>query len=99
MKHNFAKRWLLFNTPAHLNFRCNDVLELVQTTSHFNLLSETAGIGGAGSQSLDAHVKEINDRYQVATKHFFNVVSNVLDIDGTQAFETAFFKFRSVVKV
>lgn len=83
-----------------VNFpRCNDVLELVQTTRHFRLLANTAEVGGAGSQSLDALVKEIDSRYHDAMNHFFNSVKNVLEIDGTQAFEKAFFNFRSVVKV
>lgn len=79
--------------------RCNDVLELVQTTRHFRLLADTAAVGGAGSQSLDALVMEIDGRYHDAMNHFFKTVKNVLDIDGTQAFEKAFFNFRSVVKV
>lgn len=79
--------------------RCNDVLELVQTTRHFRLLASTAEVGGAGSQSLDALVKEIDGQYHHAMQHFFDSVKNVLEIDGTQAFEKAFFNFRSVVKV
>ena len=79
--------------------RCNDVLELVQTTRHFRLLADAAEIGGAGSQSLDALVKEIHLNYVQAMEHFFSQVSNVLDIDGTQAFERAFFTFRTIVKV
>jgi len=75
------------------------VLELVQTTRHFRLLADTADIGGAGSSSLDALVKEINSRYKSAMDTFFGAVSNPLDIDGTQAFEKAFFNFRTVVKV
>ena len=72
---------------------------MVQTTRHFRLLADTAAVGGAGSQSLDALVIEIDGRYHDAMNHFFNTVKNVLDIDGTQAFEKAFFNFRSVVKV
>ena len=79
--------------------RCNDVLELVQTTRHFRLLAGAAEIGGAGSQSLDALVKEIHNKYSQAMDAFFRQVSNVLSIDGSQAFERAFFTFRSVVKV
>ena len=80
-------------------FRCNDVLELVQTTRHFRLLSDAAEVGGAGSQSLDALVKEIHTKYSAAMDAFFSKVSNVLAIDGTQAFEKAFFTFRTIVKV
>ena len=79
--------------------RCNDVLELVQTTRHFRLLADAAEIGGAGSQSLDALVKEIHQNYVQAMNEFFSQVTNVLDIDGTQSFETAFFTFRTIVKV
>ena len=79
--------------------RCNDVLELVQTTRHFRLLADAAEVGGAGSQSLDALVKEIHSKYSQAMDQFFSKVSNVLAIDGTQAFEKAFFTFRTIVKV
>lgn len=80
-------------------FRCNDVLELVETTRHFRLLAGAAEVGGAGSMSLDAMVKEIHQKYTQAMQDFFSVVDNVLSIDGTQSFEQAFFKFRTVVKV
>ena len=79
--------------------RCNDVLELVQTTQHFRLLADAAEVGGAGSQSLDALVKEIHCKYTEAMHAFFDKVSNLLSIDGSQAFEQAFFTFRTVVKV
>ena len=75
------------------------MLELVQTTRHFRLLADTAEIGGAGTQSLDALVREIHQRYTQAMDDFFTQVSNVLAIDGTQTFEKAFFMFRTVVKV
>ncbi len=80
-------------------FRCNDVLELVQTTRHFRLLADAAEVGGAGSQSLDALVKEIHLKYSQAMNEFFSQVTNVLAIDGSHAFEKAFFTFRTVVKV
>ena len=79
--------------------RCNDVLELVQTTRHFRLLADAAEVGGAGSLSLDALVKEIHMRYTSAMDDFFSKVTNVLSIDGSQNFERAFFIFRTVVKV
>ncbi|KAH9514965.1 hypothetical protein Btru_021540, partial [Bulinus truncatus] len=78
--------------------RCNDVLELVETTRHFRLLSGAAEIGGAGSPGLDSMVKELHNKYTVAMKDFFSQVSNVLCIDGTQQFERAFFNFRTTVK-
>ena len=98
-------KWILQCNPT-LNYsniallcRCNDVLELVQTTRHFRLLSDAAEIGGAGTQSLDNLVKEIHTRYSGAMDEFFTKVTNVLAIDGTQAFEKAFFVFRTIVKV
>ncbi|GFS27875.1 dynein beta chain, flagellar outer arm [Elysia marginata] len=78
--------------------RCNDVLELVETTRHFRLLAGAAEVGGAGSASLDAMVKELHIKYSIAMKEFFSQVSNVLSIDGTQMFERAFFNFRTTVK-
>ncbi|XP_071095883.1 uncharacterized protein [Haliotis cracherodii] len=78
--------------------RCNDVLELVETTRHFRLLAGAAEVGGAGSMSLDAMVKEIHQKYTHAMQEFFSVVDNVLNIDGSQLFERSFFKFRTVVK-
>lgn len=97
----FVFVWLnLKKTTKHwLYHRCNDVLELVETTRHFRLLADAAEIGGAGSMSLDALVKEIHVKYTQAMKEFFAVVDNVLSIDGTQNFERAFFRFRTVVKV
>lgn len=71
----------------------------METTRHFRLLADAAEIGGAGSMSLDALVKEIHVKYTQAMKEFFAVVDNVLSIDGTQNFERAFFRFRTVVKV
>ncbi|XP_070202269.1 uncharacterized protein [Littorina saxatilis] len=78
--------------------RCNDVLELVETTRHFRLLAGAAEVGGAGSMSLDAMVKEIHQKYTQAMNDFFSVVTNVLNIDGSQSFERAFFQFRTIVK-
>ena len=88
-----------FSLPFPSPLRCNDVLELVQTTRHFRLLADAAEVGGAGSASLDALVKEIHQKYTSAMADFFSQVSNVLSIDGTQSFENAFFTFRTVVKV
>jgi dynein heavy chain len=79
--------------------RCNDVLELVQTSRHFRLLADAAQIGGAGTAGLDSLVKEIHHKYTQSMQEFFNQVSNVLAIDGSQTFEKAFFTFRTIVKV
>ena len=74
-------------------------MELVQTTRHFRLLADAAEVGGAGSQSLDVLIKEIHVTDSQAMEQFFNRVNNVLAIDGTQAFEKAFFAFRTILKV
>ena len=50
--------------------RCNDVLELVQTTQHFEMLTCTADIGGAGGNSLDSQVKEIHGKFLEAVRSF-----------------------------
>ncbi|XP_064599567.1 LOW QUALITY PROTEIN: uncharacterized protein LOC135466077 [Liolophura sinensis] len=88
-----------FNLLNSFMERCNDVLELVETTRHFRLLAGAADVGGAGSMSLDAMVKEIHKKYQIAMDKFFSVVDNILNIDGSQTFEKAFFTFRTVVKM
>ena len=88
-----------FKTSAFSISRCNDVLELVETTRHFRLLAGAAEIGGAGNMSLDALVKEIHEKYTQAMSDFFSVVENVLSIDGSQNFERTFFTFRTIVKV
>lgn len=62
-------------------------------------MAGAAEVGGAGSSSLDAMVKELHHKYTVAMKEFFSEVKNVLSIDGTQMFERAFFNFRTTVKV
>ena len=50
--------------------RCNDVLELVQTTQHFELLTWTAQVGGAGGNSLDIQVREIHRKFQEGVRSF-----------------------------
>ena len=50
--------------------RCNDVLELVQTTQHFELLTCTAEVGGAGGNSLDSQVREIHLKFLEAVRSF-----------------------------
>ena len=54
--------------------RCNDVLELVETTRHFRMLRNAAEVGGAGGQGLDAMVREIHDRFEAAMVDFKNGV-------------------------
>lgn len=50
--------------------RCNDVLELVETTRHFRMLSDAAEVGGAGGQGLDAMVREIHEQFEKAMLKF-----------------------------
>ena len=50
--------------------RCNDVLELVQTTRHFKLLTCAAEVGGAGGNGLDGLVKEIHAKFCEAVGSF-----------------------------
>ena len=54
--------------------RCNDVLELVESTRHFRMLRNAAEVGGAGGQGLDAMVREIHDRFETAMIEFKNGV-------------------------
>ena len=77
--------------------RCNDLLELVQTTDHFRKLSDLADQGGTGSASLDALVADVFNAYVLATNEFFISVPNVLDIDSSRPFERYFYKLRLVV--
>eukprot|EP00057_Strongylocentrotus_purpuratus_P006394 XP_011660868.1 PREDICTED: dynein beta chain, flagellar outer arm [Strongylocentrotus purpuratus] len=87
-----------FNLLNSFMERCNDLLELVQTTRHFNLLQKAAEVGGAGTKSLDALVREIHLEFTTSMDHFGSEVKDILDITESQAFERAFFMFRSVVK-
>ncbi|XP_022099208.1 dynein beta chain, ciliary-like [Acanthaster planci] len=87
-----------FNLMNGFMERCNDLLELVQTTRHFNLLQMAAEVGGAGTKSLDALVREIHEEFSGAMERFGDDVMDILDITESQAFEKAFFNFRSIVK-
>ncbi|CAG5134626.1 unnamed protein product, partial [Candidula unifasciata] len=78
--------------------RCNDVLELVETTGHFQLLADVIEAGGAGSASFDAMLNELHVQYSAAMKTFFSQVQNVLDIDNSTIFDVAFFDLRLTVK-
>ena len=46
------------------------MLELVQTTQHFEMLTCTAEVGGAGGNSLDSQVKEIHAKFLEAVRSF-----------------------------
>ncbi|XP_033103095.1 dynein heavy chain 9, axonemal-like [Anneissia japonica] len=87
-----------FNLMNSFMERCNDLLELVQTTGHFNLLQKAAEVGGAGTKSLDALVREIHRQFTESMDSFNRNVENILDLMATQAFEKAFFTFRTIVK-
>ncbi|XP_071959570.1 uncharacterized protein [Antedon mediterranea] len=87
-----------FNLMNSFMERCNDLLELVQTTGHFNLLQNAAEVGGAGTKSLDALVREIHKQFAESMDSFNSNVANILDLTATQAFERAFFQFRTTVK-
>jgi hypothetical protein len=86
----------------HLNVfmeRCNDVLELVQTMRHFQILSKTVSIGGADSLSMDLLVKEIHVKYVKALDEFHNEVFDVMELKNqVQNFDEAFFHFRTTIK-
>eukprot|EP00794_Sanderia_malayensis_P011161 gene11161-12333_t len=78
--------------------RCNDVLELVETTRDFRMLRHAAEVGGAGGRGLDAMVREIHEEFESAMKAFKMKVKELLNIDETQHFERGFFIFRSVIR-
>ena len=58
-----------------------------------------AEVGGAGTKSLDALVREIHKEFSDAMEDFGDNVMDILDITESKAFEKAFFNFRSIVKV
>ncbi|XP_043910785.1 dynein beta chain, flagellar outer arm-like [Protopterus annectens] len=78
--------------------RCNDVLELVETTRHFRLLERAAEIGGAGTPSLDAMVQDIQERYQKTAEAFLYQIKDILTTEKNHPFEKAFFDFRIKIK-
>lgn len=65
-----ARNNVCFTTLNSFMERCNDVLELVQTTQHFEMLTCTAEVGGAGGNSLDSQVKEIHLKFLEAVRSF-----------------------------
>lgn len=58
--------------------RCNDALELVQTSQHFRCLNSIVSIGGAGGSSLNALVEEIHNKFVVTMKDFLSVVTVII---------------------
>ena len=65
-----ARNNICFSSLNSFMERCNDVLELVQTTQHFEMLTCTAEVGGAGGNSLDSQVKEIHAKFLEAVRSF-----------------------------
>lgn len=65
-----ARNSVCFTSLNSFMERCNDVLELVQTTQHFEMLTCTAKVGGAGGNSLDSQVKEIHTKFLEAVRSF-----------------------------
>ena len=75
--------------------RCNDVLELVQTTQHFEMLTCTAEVGGAGGNSLDSQVKEIHAKFLEAVRSFQQMpnVRELIILDSANVFPVIKFIF------
>lgn len=91
---------LFIRFVLHLFFSCNDVLELVQTIRHFQILSKTVSIGGADNQTMDILTQEVHAKYQTALTEFQSNVKDVMNLDNqTEKFETCFFHLRTTVKV
>ncbi|XP_069470025.1 uncharacterized protein [Ambystoma mexicanum] len=85
----------------HMNMfmeRCNDVLDLLETMKHFQILETVVQIGGAGSPSLDARVEEIWDTYRRTKEIFISQTADIFTIDRNNPFEKAFFDFRIIIK-
>ena len=80
--------------------RCNDVLELVQTMRHFQILSKTVSIGGTDNQNMDILAQEIHMKYTKALNQFQSNVTDVMNFDKKeQQFEMSFFRLRTTIKV
>jgi hypothetical protein len=61
-----ARNHQVFGALNSFMERCNDVLELVQTTTHFKMLRLASEIGGAGGTNLNSLVEEIYGHFQEA---------------------------------
>ena len=80
--------------------RCNDVLELVQTMRHFQILSKTVSIGGSDNQNMDILAQEIHAKYIKALNEFQHNVSDVMSFDNqAKNFEISFYHLRTTIKV
>ncbi|CAF1319792.1 unnamed protein product [Didymodactylos carnosus] len=89
-----------FQTLNALIERCNDVQELTSTIRQFNILSETAKIGGTLTKTMDTMVSEIQLKYKLALENFTQSVDDdVMDISHkSEKFEQAFFYLRTKLK-
>ncbi|XP_053561397.1 uncharacterized protein LOC128652486 [Bombina bombina] len=95
--------WPLHNASCFQNMnmfmeRCNDVLDLVETMRHFQVLKTVAAIGGAGTSSSDAMVKDIWETYCSVKDNFVNSITDIFVTDKNSPFEKVFFDFRTSIK-
>jgi hypothetical protein len=80
--------------------RCNDVLDLVQTMRHFQILAKTVSIGGSDNYTMDVLAQEIHNKYVAAIEEFQTNVTDVMSFEHqSQNFESSFFNLRTTVKV
>jgi hypothetical protein len=80
--------------------RCNDILELVKTMKHFQILSKTVEIGGADNNSMNMIAKEIHLKYEKALEAFKTNVKDLMNLENlTENFQSSFFHLRSTIKV
>ncbi|XP_075053831.1 uncharacterized protein LOC142139871 [Mixophyes fleayi] len=95
--------WPLYNAPCFQNInmfmeRCNDVLDLVETMKHVEVLKAVAAIGGAGSSNLDTMVQEIWSSYCLAKDSFTNQITDMFAVEKNSPFQKAFFELRTTIK-
>ncbi|KAM9320087.1 uncharacterized protein PAF06_004553 [Gastrophryne carolinensis] len=95
--------WPLYSAPCFQNMnmfmeRCNDVLDLVETMRHFEVLKSVSLIGGAGTSSLDTMVQDIWSAYCMAKDTFMNQVKLIFNTDKNNPFQKAFFELRTKIK-
>ncbi|XP_018102433.1 dynein beta chain, flagellar outer arm [Xenopus laevis] len=87
-----------FNNMNLFMERCNDVLDLVDTMKHFQILKSVVAIGGAGTSSLDAMVQDIWESYRKAEETFVHQITDIITTDKNSPFEKEFFDFRTTIK-
>lgn len=80
--------------------RCNDILELVQTMRHFQILSHTVSIGGADDNSMNTLAQEVHLKYENALNEFKKNVSDLMNTSyQNENFGSSFFFLRNTIKV